>query len=485
MGREREADFSQGFLLPPSVEDWVGPEHPARFIRSFVDALDLEELGVDWIEASPGPGRPAYSASLLLRVWLYGYFMNQRSTRKLEAACREHMGLIWLSGMLTPDHNTLWRFFSRNKKALRNLFSHSVKVAVKAQMVGMVVHALDGTKVGAKAATGSRVTREQLQALLDSLEETVSAWEEHIEETAAPEEPGTGLPEELQDERRLRDKVRAALAELDADEKLEQVHPDDPQARVMACKDVNAKRLAYNSQAVVDDAHGILVACAVNTAAADQGQLTPMLNATEEELGACADVTLADAGYATGQAFRDAEETGRTILVNLPPRMSGDPANPYHASHFTHDPDAGTVTCPRGEELTYKHTRYHRGKDQHLRLYRCENKTCPVRAQCTKDRKGRGIELGPHHAAITRQKQRQRDPAARHQLSQRAGLIERVFATIKQTYGFRRYTRHGLDNVTTEWALICTTYNLQKLYRRWKKTPTPTLTLSNLTKSHP
>jgi len=473
MSRELRADFSQGFLLPPSLEDWVGPEHPARFIRSFVEALDLEALGVEWNEAAPGPGRPTYSAELLLMVWLYGYFMGQRSTRKLEAACGEHMGLIWLSGMHAPDHNTLWRFFARNRQALRNLFSQSVQVAVKSHMVGMVVHALDGTKIGAQAATRSRLTQAQLEALLDGLDEQVAAWEQAIEETAAPDEPGTRLPEELQDEERLRQKVRAALAELEAEEKMERVHPDDPQARVMKCSDTATRRLAYNSQAVVDAACGILVACDVSNRAADQGQLTPMLDAVEEQLGACADLTLADAGYATGQALADADTAQRDVLVNLPSRISGDPTNPYHASHFTIDPETDTVTCPLGEELAYKHTRLHRGKGQRLRVYRCQNKSCPVREQCTKERKGRSIEIGPYHAAIARQKQRHQDSAARQHLAQRAGLIERVFGTIKQTYGFRRYTRHGLDNVKTEWALICTTYNLHKLYSRWKATRTP------------
>lgn len=470
MGRELRADFSQTFLLPPSLEDWVGPEHPARFIRAFVDSLDLAELGVDWNGSETG--RPTYGADLLLMVWLYGYFTGQRSTRKLESACREHMGLIWLAGMHTPDHNTLWRFYARNKKALRALFNASVRVASKAGMVGMVVHALDGTKLGAKAATGGRLARAELEALLAGLDETLSDWEDEIERTACPTHEGTGLPEDLRDDARLRQKVRQALAELDR-ERTSQVHPEDPEARVMKCSDVNANRLAYNSQAVADAAHGIVVACAVTNAPNDLGQLTPMLDAVNDRLGGCAETTLADAGYAMGQAFTDAEQAGRDVLVNLPSRMQGHPNNPYHASHFTYDPRTDTVTCPLGERLHYKHTRLHRGKGQRLRLFRCENKHCPVRGQCTKERKGRGIELHPHSAAIARQKQRQRDPARRALLRKRPGLIEGVFGTIKQTYGFRRYTRHGLENVQTEWALICAVYNLKKLYQRWKTLPNP------------
>lgn len=350
---------------------------------------------------------------------------------------------------------------------MRGLFKHSVRVAVRSDMVGMVVHALDGTKVRSKVATRGRLGREALEKLLTQLDQTLSEWEEEIEQTAAPEEAGTGIPEHLQGEARLREKVRAALAELDAEE-LEQVHPEDPEARVMKCSDIHAKRLAYNSQAVVDADCGIIVAQDVSNEATDHHQLTPMLNRVEEELSECADTTLADAGYATADGFAEAEVAGRTVLVNLPSRMKGDPNNPYHASHFDYDPESDTVTCPLGETLVYKHTRKHRSKGQELRLYRCMNKDCPVRAQCTKDRKGRGIELGPNHAALARQKRRQREEDAQALLKRRRGLIERVFGTIKDGYGFRRFTRHGLENAQTEWALMCTTYNMKKLYNRWK-----------------
>lgn len=464
MRRELRADFSQTFLLPPSFEDWVGPEHPARFIRAFVESLDFSMLGIDWNDAPTG--RPTYSADLLLMVWLYGYFMHLRSTRKLEAGCREHMGLVWLSGMHTPDHNTLWRFFLRNKAALRRLFTQSVRVAAGAEMVGMVLHALDGTKIGAKGATRARLDRAGLKRLLDGLDDAVSDWEREIEETAAPDEPGTGIPEHLQGGSRLREQIKDAIEELESGE-VDKVHPSDPDARVMKCSDINAKRLAYNSQAVVDAASGLIVAQGVSNESNDMHQLTPMLDEVEAMLGGCAQTTLADSGYATGAGLDEAERAQRDVLMNLPSRIQGDPNNPYHASHFDYDPDTDTVTCPRGETLEYKHTRKHRGINQELRLYRCMNKACPVRGECTKDRKGRGIELGPYRGAIARQKHRHRDEAERKLLRKRSGIVEGVFGTIKNTYGFKRYTRHRLENVRTEWALICTTYNLKKLYERW------------------
>ena len=91
---------------------------------------------------SGSEGRPAYAPSLLLKIWPYGYFYRFRSTRRLEAACREHMALLWLTGLISPDHNSLWRFWHENQKALRQVFRQSAQLAVRTGAVGLVLQAL-------------------------------------------------------------------------------------------------------------------------------------------------------------------------------------------------------------------------------------------------------------------------------------------------------------------------------------------------------
>src|SRR3984957_16751110 len=94
-------DYGQQFLLPPALEDWVSADHPARFIREFVEQLDLVALGF----AGPAAveGRPGYAPSLLLKIWLYGYSHRIPSPPKLEAPCREQLSLLGLTGLLQPD----------------------------------------------------------------------------------------------------------------------------------------------------------------------------------------------------------------------------------------------------------------------------------------------------------------------------------------------------------------------------------------------
>jgi len=161
MSRVIRANYEQRYLLPPSVNDWVPVDHPARFIRDFVDALDLKELG--FVIPEGMDGRSAYASDLLLKVWLHGYFHKIRSTRGLEKACYDSISMVWLTGNEHPDHNTLWRFWRSNRHALKGVFRSSVKVAVKNEMVSLALQAVDGTKIAAQVSTARAVHRKELE----------------------------------------------------------------------------------------------------------------------------------------------------------------------------------------------------------------------------------------------------------------------------------------------------------------------------------
>ena len=123
----RDMDREQMWLLPPSLDELLPLDHPARFVAVFVDALDKEgwaELGVE-IDGDP-LGAPAYHPQALLCVWLYGFMTGVRSCRKLEAACRDQIPYLWLTGWQHPDHNTLWRFYKEHRQAMRRLFKRTV-----------------------------------------------------------------------------------------------------------------------------------------------------------------------------------------------------------------------------------------------------------------------------------------------------------------------------------------------------------------------
>ena len=467
MSKKIEPDYGQGFLLPPHLEDWVGPEHPARFIREFVDSMDLAALGISWGSDSR-VGQPGFSAELLLKVHLYGRFLGVRSLRKMETACREHLGMLWLTGMVAPDHNTLWGFFKQNKKPLRKVFGHSLQVALKADLVGLVLHALDGTKVQAAVANASGWHRKSLEKRLALLEAAVIELEEKLEQSGTQaKSQGTELPLELRTQQELRARVRQALGELD-EAGQDHLHEQDREARVMKCRDKGTNTFCYNDQAVVDEESLLIVAEQATDEPSDSRQLAPMAQQVHQSLKARAQTLVADGGYASSPQFAQAEADGQDVSVNLCERLKENPDKPFAGANFRLDETTNTMVCPQGEHLEYTHSRWHKGKREQLRCYRCRNKTCPQRAQCSKDPKGRKIEIGEHYEALQRQRDKHRDPAEREKLAKRRYIVEPVFGWIKQQLGFRRHTVFGLDAVQAEWSLIAAVYNLHRLYRWWR-----------------
>src|ERR1019366_4221653 len=179
MSHEIRADYEQMDLMPQSMEDWVAGDHPARFIREFVDALDLRGLGFE--ERKSEEGRPSYANDLLLKVWLYGYLARIGSTRELERACREHQSLLWLTGRHAPDHNTLWRFWGENRKALRAVFRAGVKVAAAQGLVGLICHAVEGTKIRAVASRRTVEHRKDREKLLGRGEASIAKMATGVE----------------------------------------------------------------------------------------------------------------------------------------------------------------------------------------------------------------------------------------------------------------------------------------------------------------
>jgi len=454
------ADYDQLMLLAPTVEDWVGARHPARFIREFVGALDLKALGIDTLDREQGG--VAYEPALLLQAWLYGYFRKIRSTRAIEASCQEDMGFVWLTGNHRPDHNALWRFWTVHRPQIKLLFKQSVRVAVDLELVGMAVQAVDGTKIMAACRGRGGFDREQLEKLLAQLEEQVSEREQQIER--AGNEAAPALPSELEQSVKLREKVRCALERVKAGE-TRHAHPLEPDAARMGCDGRN--RFSYNAQAVVDAEAQIIVATDVTNAANDAAQLVPMVTAAQEQQPEATPTILADGGYANAAQLSAAQRCGYDV-VTPPPSAWSDTSKPYHAAHFRHDPERQVVVCPQGRELPLHHVR--QKSVGPVEVYRSAKvcKGCPVRALCTQDRHGRSIDIQPGHAAVVACHQRWQQPSTAELYALRAATIEPVFAQIKQQMGFRRWTVRGLQNVRSQWDLLATTWNLRVIFRHWR-----------------
>lgn len=461
MSHEIRANYNQNWLLPPSLEDLLPEDHPARFIREFVDALDLGQLGFKMRKGEEG--RPNYAADLMLKVWLYGYLERVRSSRRLEKACRQDMGLMWLTGLNYPDHNSLWRFWSDNRKPLKEVFRQTIRIAAKAELIGMVLHALDGTKITARASTDKMWGRKLLEKKLARLDKSILEMAVEVERSEKKEGGEYRLPEELADQQKLRDVIHQRLAELEKEDR-EHMHPGERDAKVM--KNHEGTRLGYNSQAVVDGKSGLIVAADVTNEENDKHQLVPMLEHVRKELGQVAEETVADSGYWSGDQLEKAEEADIPVVVSLDEAEAKRKTRGlYDYSQFTYDKAKDCYLCPRGEVLSYEKTR----KEARSRVYRCHRyKTCPVRWECSKDKGGRSVERSPYSEALQRQEEKQRNQAKKELLRLRMRTVEPVFAIAKEHLGFRRYTIGGLDKVRSQWWFVCALVNLLRIYPLWR-----------------
>ena len=472
MSHEIHANYEQTFLLPPSIDEFIGKSHPARFIKEFVDSVDLTGLG--FVVRDTDEGRPNYAVELLTKVWVYGYFEKIRTSRGLEKMCYNNLGMLWLTGMNYPDHNTIWRFYRNNKAALRGLFKKSVQVAYSCGFVGLVLNAVDGTRIVGDVSRKRALHRASLEKLLSRLDEGI---DDVLQETENSErETGSieyNLPTEYAERERLREEIRSQLQKLD-NAGTSHLSTTDEDCRMMKCY-VEGTRFAYNAQAVVDDKLRIVVAADVVQNETDNHQLTRMVEQVEENIGEVADETVADAGYYSGEELAKAGEAGYEVLVNLPDNSSTKCKHisaGFDKSKFTYNSQTDTYTCPKGGILAF--CSYKRGRKQthSSKKYRCKNyKDCEFSHGCNQAKQGRTITIPYFEKEILAQKEKQKLPANMGKIKKRKAIVEPVFGIIKRNMGFRRWTVRGLDNVRAQWALVCTVFNLKKLYKQWAECP--------------
>jgi transposase len=465
MSRAIHGDRDQLLLLPRSVDEFVPEDDQVRFVAEVVDALDLATLKL--VDADPGTvGAPAYSVKMLLSIWLYGYMRRIRSTRQLEIACRERLPVLWLTGMKTPDHNTLWRFFNKNRVAIREVFAKVVMLARMNGMVSLLAHALDGTKLQAASSTEKALHRDELQKQLKEIRAGIEKIEKVILQTNAQEEGSTKLPEQLAERAARKATIEQQLATLDA-AAADHVNQLEPDAKPMSIRGTRTK-LGFNAQSVVDDQQ-MIVAQDVGNNASDVGELLPMLEQATQTLGERPEQTLVDGGYVSARTLKAADEKGHILVVPEKALVNAEsrPENPFDKVHFRYDRDRDIFICPLGEILPLSRLTRDKVGAAEKAVYRCAKKDCPSRAACTKDPKGRTVRRSPDDEWVEKQRAKQNDPEVAALYSRRKTIVEPVFGQIKANDGFRRFTVRGLANARAQWSLVCTGHNLRKMFRVW------------------
>jgi len=473
------ASREQGSLLPPRIEDYVGPDNPVRAIESYVGALDLARLGFRHADRGLGVGQPPYDPADLLKLYLYGYLNQVRSSRRLEQEARRNLELIWLLEGLTPGYRTIANFRKENWGALKAANRSFVLLARELGLLSGSLVAIDGAFFHGDASPASMVTRKKLTEQLAALDRDIEAYGGTLDANDAVETAGSpggeGGGERGVGERGVGDpgeKVAALMARR-ARRQADLNRLDDSGESQLSRTDADARLLrkhgqtvaGYNVQIAVDDKHKLIVASDVVNDGNDSGQLHPIAKAAKEALAAETLTALADAGYYNGAALKSCEEDGIVAYVPQAERRRRLAAQGrFTHADFAYDADTDSYRCPAGERL--QPTRRPKQNGGRIEVRYVSRKAvcdaCPLRRRCvTAARPTRDILRWVHEDVIERHRRRMQHAGAL--MRRRAGLAEHPFGTLKCRAGYRHFLVRGFDKVRGEWSLMALCYNFRRL----------------------
>ena len=171
---------NQTFLLPKTIEEYVAPDNPVRFIDAYVNTLDMEKLG--FTHSTPQDlGRPSYNPKDLCKLYLYGGLNHIRSSRKLERECKTNLEAMWLLKGLAPDFKTIADFRKDNPAAIGALFKDFVAFLKDLSLYGAKQVTVDGTKLRAVNSNDKAFTQRALAKRIKVMEKSVKHYLEELD----------------------------------------------------------------------------------------------------------------------------------------------------------------------------------------------------------------------------------------------------------------------------------------------------------------
>jgi transposase len=447
MSNFRTIDRQTGFLLPPSVDEWLPEKHLARFVVEVVDGLDTSAMS----SAYRGSGSASYHPRLLLGLLIYGYATGVFSSRKLERATYDSVAFRFIAANDHPDHDTIAAFRRRFLKEIEALFVQVLLLAREMGLLKMGTVALDGTKIHANASKHSALSYEHAGKIETQLKAEVAELMAKAEAADKADLPdGLSIPDELaRREERLKKlaearakiearakeryerelaEYRAKLAAREAKQKAsgrkpggkppeppvegprptDQINLTDEESRIMPVSGGGFEQ-CYNAQAVVAESSLLVVASDVAQAPNDKQQLEPMLaktGALPKELGE-AETVLADNGYFSEANVTACGAAGVEPLIAL-------------------------------------------GRDAHHQSLRERFADAPPPLENPTP-----VEAMAH---------RLQTPEGKKLYAKRKHTPEPVFGIIKSILGFRQFLLRGLEKVKAEWTLVTLAWNMKRMF---------------------
>lgn len=461
-------DRDTPMLLPPSIQDWVGDDHPARLIVEMIYHIDLNVAVVN----HKGTGDSQYPPGMMLALLIYCYSNGVFSSRKIERATYDSVGVRYICANEHPDHDTICKFRRENGALLRSAFTQTLGLAADLKLINLnqLEIASDGTIIVVSASEKQYMSQQEIDNEIQEIDDSEQSLEQQVidllekaEKTDKDESKKSELPDDLKNPDKRTEKIKEAAAkqkqlarrkaklqaarefqklakkeaaeqreetreevrnhpvghipkplspEVDPEEKINVHEPEAPKMK----KKKDGYGFAFNAQASVDiGGIGLALAGHLTTDANDRNQLRACIEAIESTFHVgCVHTALADRGYDNTLLIDKLEQREVKVLCELQrsaAELKGEaPANDR-----------------RGRD---KRTRERR--EEHLKKITTEENT-------------------------TKRKRRKE-------------TIEPEFGTIKSAMGFDQFMVKGLEGAEAEWHLVLLCNNIRKLNNNQKWT---------------
>lgn len=454
---------SQRMLLPPSIDEYVRPDHRVRVVVEVVERLDLSAFD----EGDAGNGRPRLPPEALISVLLYAFSIGVFSSREIARRVETDCAFMYATAGLRPSYRTLSRFRSEHETALSAVFAQVVVVCQRAGLGGAEVVVIDGTKQRANASLDAHERLSHLEKQLSAARSQVAKLLEEAARVDDAEDAMESDSPELGTAQERVAAIEAALEEMKAAGVSER-NTTDPDARIQNFKE--GRRPGYNAQIAVSGEDGLILAGEVTSHGNDTSHLFPLRDHVLDNTGESPGTIVADADYDSGsnvQALVEADQDAVIAsAVAKSARARQRRTGRFQWPDFDYDAHNDEYVCPAGRRLERIRTSQLPDGRQTGR-YRGKNcGDCPLRSKCVKGTRPRELNLldtTPYLMAMS--ERRAIDRATRNLLGRRPAMIEGHFGHFKHNLGWRHFWHRGLAAAKAEFLLLCTAYNMAKLAR--------------------
>ncbi|HRH67830.1 MAG TPA: IS1182 family transposase [Bacteroidia bacterium] len=463
MAFQTGVDREQALLFPVSLEEMIPKEHPVRIIDLFIQALDLHKLG--FANTLPAvEGRPAYDPKDLLKLYLYGYLNRIRTSRLLERECERNVEVMWLLRGLKPCFRTIAGFRSANSEGLKNLFRYFVQIMKNWNLVEGQTIAIDSSKFRAVNSKKNNFNPRKIERQLTYIENKIEEYLVELTLADEQEQDSTEITQNILNQLSRQGKYLDIKQKLEASGE-DQISTTDPDSRSMILHG-SVIEVAYNVQTAVDEKNKLIVHFEV-TNDNDKKALHGVALEIKQILDKEEITVLADKGYHNAEQLHACKEDDIITYVAVPeiPRKNEIPTENYYGDKFIYDHEKDQYICPQEKVLTTNGNLYQKKYKRYvteIKQYKTDAcATCPARAQCTTNPRGRILERSHYAKATEENGNRIKYDLKKYLLRQQ--IVEHPFGTIKRAWGMDHILLKGIKKNSGEFGLIYFTYNFRRV----------------------